>query len=732
MNGPIGRALGERRLVLLATAALFVLAVPGALRLTTDNSPRVWFLSDSPEVAAYRRFTASFGGDEGYRIALSGPALWTGTGLAYLDRLERGIGTLPGVRGVSSLLRHHRAELAEFPPARPAELRALCLANELDRAMGWVAEDGAAASLLVETASLERGEEARLAAELARRIAAPPPGVATTMFGTRSLEFALDESSGEVGRVFFPLLVLFAVAVLAATFRDLGGVAVPLAHVAISTALVLGAMGWAGVRLNLVLVILPPLVVVVALGSALHVQIPVRALEASGSPVAAAVAAVYREKGRALLWTGFSTVVGFASLAATPVPPVRTLGLWAGAGLAVQTLGIFTWYPALLASTRARRALPERRLEARLERFGRLVATAAGRRRGLVLSLYALTALVCALGLGRLTRESDALSYLPKTHPVRRAAEGLEERGLGVSTVELHLVAPPGASFAEPDSLLRLAELARRLRALPGVLGGASAGDLATDLGASSPLAALATPEELAGDGLALAEADPDGRRALARFLTDDRREARVTLFVAHAGYEAIDRLAATAEAEARRLLPAGTVVRATGLLRVLLAIQRYLLTTLAGSLALTLPILAATFYLLLGSVRDTLRALVPNVWPVLALLGGMGWIGAPLDVATAMVASIVLGLVVDDTIHTLARYRERRREVGGFEAVADKLERTAPAYLLTGGILAAGFGVCALSRFEPIARFGTLSAATVLIAVVADLLLVPALFARD
>jgi predicted RND superfamily exporter protein len=87
---------------------------------------------------------------------------------------------------------------------------------------------------------------------------------------------------------------------------------------------------------------------------------------------------------------------------------------------------------------------------------------------------------------------------------------------------------------------------------------------------------------------------------------------------------------------------------------------------------------------------------------------------------------------VVDDTIHTLAHYRERSRQVGGFEAVADRLERATPAYLLTGGILSAGFGVCALSSFEPIARFGALSAATIVIAVAADLLLVPALFARD
>ena len=158
---------------------------------------------------------------------------------------------------------------------------------------------------------------------------------------------------------------------------------------------------------------------------------------------------------------------------------------------------------------------------------------------------------------------------------------------------------------------------------------------------------------------------------------------------------------------------------------------QRYLLSTLALSLLLTLPVLTITFYILLRDVRGTLYALVPNLWPVLVILGGMGWFGIPLDIATVMVASITLGLVVDDTIHTLAHYRELRGELGPRGAVADRMEKTAPAYLLTGVILALGFGVCALSDFAPTARFGLLSAVAIVIAVVADFTLVPALFGR-
>ena len=156
---------------------------------------------------------------------------------------------------------------------------------------------------------------------------------------------------------------------------------------------------------------------------------------------------------------------------------------------------------------------------------------------------------------------------------------------------------------------------------------------------------------------------------------------------------------------------------------------QRRLLGTLAGSLALALPALALLFFLLLHEARGALLALLPNLWPLLMLLGGMGWLGIPLDLATVMVASIIAGLVVDDTIHTLAPYRELRKALGERRAVTERLEKTAPAFLITGLVLASGFAVCGLSSFAPIARFGLLSVAAIAIAVAADLLLVPALF---
>jgi predicted RND superfamily exporter protein len=254
-----------------------------------------------------------------------------------------------------------------------------------------------------------------------------------------------------------------------------------------------------------------------------------------------------------------------------------------------------------------------------------------------------------------------------------------------------------------------------------------SAGALLSDTVSRVPRPLLvdrATHRALVLRGL---EGDPDGARVLDDFLSADRRRGRLTAFVSTVGLDELEPLLGRAEALAQATFP-GAEVEVTGQFPLLIESQRHLLSTLTYSLGLTLVAIGLVLRWLLPGMRLALLALVPNVWPVVGMLGVMGWLGVPLDIATVMVASVVLGLAVDNTLHTLGHFRRLAGDVGAHEAVVRSLETTAPAYLLTGVILAAGFGVCAFSDFAPIARFGALSAFTILAALLGNLFLLPAL----
>lgn len=726
---------GWRRGLILALAAAGALALlPGLLRLQTDNSPQIFFVEGSPGVQEYQRFRDRFGSDKVVRLVVSGDDLWTASGLSWLRILETEVGDVEGVQAASGVYGHAARGprgAPEWPPGNPEAFRQRVVSDPLSRNLGWVSDDGDTVTILAVLEPLDNQAKTALLERLETLLGRhPPPGgtdLTADLVGSPALDRALDASSEEIGRRYFPLLVLLAVLLLAAVFRALRPVAVPLVFVGLVELMLLGLLGTSGARLNLVLAVLPPLLFVIALATGVHVLVRYRDFcEALDDPVEAVVA-TYRDKGWAVFWTGVSTFAGFTSLAVSKVGPVRSLGLWAGLGIALLTLAAFTVLPALLPGAgRVEAGSASRRFERFFQVRGRRWAEWAAKHRRPVLAVAAVIALLALAGLPGLDVETNALHYLPPDHPVRQDIERLEGQGIGVIAVELVLTRTE-EGFASLESFGRLAELARSLRDEPLVLGAVSVGDLLEDAVRSAPGGALfgrSTVRRMAFDELAAARGDEG---ILGGFLTEDDATTRITVFTETVGYERLDPLLGRLEATAREAFPEAEVVT-TGEFPLVLESQKQLLSTLGWSLTLTLLVVGVIFRSLLPSTRLTLLALAPNLWPVVGVIGIMGWLAVPLDVATVMVASVVLGLAVDDTIHTLGHFRELCPEVGKFEAVAGTLERTAPSYVLTGLILGAGFGVCALSSFAPTSRFGMLSAAAIALAVLGDLFLLPAL----
>lgn len=713
--------------------ALALALTPGLLRLQTDNSPHVFFVEGSPEVDRYERFLELFGSDKVVRVVVSGDHLWTAGGLSWLRTLEERIGEAGGVQAASGLYGHAARGprgAPEWPPGNPEAFRRRAVSDPLIRNLGWVGADGEVATILAVLEPLDNQAKTALLNRLETILEEHPPpqgaALSADLVGSPVLDRALDASSEEIGERYFPLLVLLALVLLTAAFRALRPVAIPLLFVGLVELTLLGLLGTVGARLNLVLAVLPPLLFVIALATVVHVLVRYRDFRETMDP-AQAVAATYRDKGWAVFWTGVSTFAGFASLAVSRVGPVRSLGLWAGLGIALLTLAAFTVLPALLPGAgETHGSGASRRFERFFQVRGRRWAEWAAGHRRLVLAVAVLLGLLALAGVPGLEIETNALHYLPPDHPVRQDVEELEHHGVGVIAVEL-LLTRSGEGFESLEGFGRLAELTQALREEPLVLGAVSVGDLLEDAVRSAPGGAMfgrSTVRRMAFDELVDDEGDGS---ALGGFLAEDGTTARVTVFTETVGYDRLDPLLERMEAAAREAFPQAEAVT-TGEFPLVLESQKQLLTTLGLSLTLTLLVVGIIFRSLLPSTRLTLLALVPNLWPVAGVIGIMGWFSVPLDVATVMVASVVLGLAVDDTIHTLGHFRDLAPEEGKLEAVASTLERTAPSYVLTGLILAAGFGVCALSSFAPTSRFGMLSALAIALAVLGDLFLLPAL----
>jgi predicted RND superfamily exporter protein len=134
-------------------------------------------------------------------------------------------------------------------------------------------------------------------------------------------------------------------------------------------------------------------------------------------------------------------------------------------------------------------------------------------------------------------------------------------------------------------------------------------------------------------------------------------------------------------------------------------------------------------FWALFRSFSIGLAAIIANIIPIGIVFGFMGWLDIPLDMMTITIASISIGIAVDDTIHYLFRYRHEYKKSGDY-IVAMKSAHTSIGHAMTYTSLAisVGFLVLVLSAFTPTIYFGLLTVVVMLVALATDLLLLPRL----
>jgi hypothetical protein len=203
----------------------------------------------------------------------------------------------------------------------------------------------------------------------------------------------------------------------------------------------------------------------------------------------------------------------------------------------------------------------------------------------------------------------------------------------------------------------------------------------------------------------------------------------RVTVFVPMMTARGITNVTADIEREGARQFGSDSVVKASGYLPLYTTIIEYVVQSTVWGLGLAFVLVFILMGFLVRSPLGMLAALPTNVLPLLLVFGVMGWFGIPLDLATATVGAIVLGIVVDDTIHFLHRYeQERRTGRTSAESVRRSIVSTGRSIALTSLVLGGGFAVLMAAGARGLVYFGLVATLAIIGAALADLLLLPAL----
>ena len=712
------------------------------LRLAVDTSLTGLLPVGGAALELYADTAARFGSDDVLFVAWQTDDLFSAEVLTRVKRLARRLERIDGVRTVDSLAAatriHADDDIVEVTrmlgrlPQTAADREALAaevLSNPLYGTQ-LVAPGGQGTLFVLQFDTgleSERLADALAAIRTASREEAG--GIADVVTGPVVARL-------EIGRVLFadmrralPLAVLVTALVAAVTLRSVRGVVLPLAAIGSALAATLALFVAHGMALNFVTVIMPPVVFVVGFALAVHVISAFDAAYRERGAKSAALREALHELWQPLCLTAFTTAVGFGSLATSNIDSIRVFGLYTALGT------LMSWGAALFLLPACLLLLPARVVEdaraSRLSAFAPRLARFDIRYRRAIFAAAALLALASLALATRIEVSTDYLGNFAPDSPLRRDFDQVRSVFGGANPLQIVIRSDLPGAFQDPVHLATLDALERALEHTAGVGTVTSLIDF------------IAVAHRALEPGEAGARRVPDTRDAVedilllaggpARDRLVDRRFTTSVMHVTTPATSTRELAQLIARIETRLAeLPShlhGAVTGSTALLaQTLDDIVRGQLLSLGGALLVIYAILLALF----GSARVAALALLPNALPIVAFFGVLGASGITLNLATSLVAAVVLGIAVDDSIHFLSRFNaEARRaanEEGGIEAALTSVIRPVSFTTLA---LCCGFLTLTFGELRSQVEFGALAAVVLLLAWIIDLTFTPAISNR-
>ena len=740
--------------ILLATLALCAAAGvalvdprTGEPRLRMDASADRLLPSDDRARQLLARVEAVFGKDETLLVAFAGDSVFQSETLERVDRATRRIAALDGVDRVLSLTTGATVRaldgdvqigpLVETIPD-PSDAEALARLQsevESDPLVGrnLVSRDGRVTALLVYFLPMSDNEyQARGLDAAIRDIADAEKGSGEAwMTGGPHIR---SETAAILLRETFSLSVGILGAlgiVLLVAYRTLRGVWVPLLTIAVSVLLTMGLVALRGEPLNAVTSLVPPLLTAIGLSYAVHVVTAYyEALREpqEGESNADVVGRALAHVALPVALTGITTAAGLASLMLSPLGAVREFGAFTVLGVLVTLVASLTVTPSVLALLGRPRRLPAEKGDGAFERFVDRVAHFDLRRRTTIFVASAAVFAVSIAGAATLRVGTRQVDKFPADARVRTDFEQVNEAFDGANPLYVVVEAAEPDAWKEPSNLEELAALSRWLIDQPEVGAATSVADF------------LAILNQGFNDGDEAARRIPESRRMVSQLLffgageeLDRYVDADYQMASIHLRARVLDSedVAVLADRIRERLaeLPPHLQGEVTGTGVVLTSALAGVVRSQIRSLGAAFVIIYGILLLMFLDFRVAFLALIPNALPVAAYFGALGLAGVRLDPGTSLVAPMVLGIAVDDTIHYFANFiRDTRRTADEERATHLALRAVGRPVTITTIALCTAFLWLTTSDLATNVELGIFAAVALAVAWATDFVLTPAL----
>lgn len=731
------------RMAIALIVAIHLIAGAFILRLEFNNAPELYIPKDTPAAILDRQLRAEFPNDEVLISLFTGADLYSKEFLAALDQVCRRLEALPDVDRVFCVTNvDHIAGTADgFAVERlidPETLDGGSAGGRKARVLGerfvpgWLAsKDGSALAVVVRAKKLSESRQRAVIEDAMREAvrAGRLDNHLAAVAGPIPLDTAELRSMQQDSITFTPLVVSMGLLLLLWVVGRVVPVAIGAVAMSTVTVSCVGLISALGQPYTLITAMVPILLSAYTVGNLLHLYAALQRMQKAFFHSPDRLILALGEVRKPALFNVLSTAAGMISLVLVPIPPIQVFGVVCSFGTLMIYLVVFYLVPPLLVKF-DRNPWPEKSAGfAWTKRISYGLASFSMRRAGWVVAVVALLVAASAQQVFKMEAESDLLKFFDDAHPLTQSTRLIEQKLVGVTSLQIVVDGPGRDAFKDADRLRLLKSAQDWVESLPEVDRAVSMMDIVEEMnwafnGEDPASRALPTDNRLLSQLLLIY----DGKD-LRELVNHEYQRTRILLSVNVHGANAIEAVMNKIEAHLAAMDAPGLTWRIGGAGR-LFSDQEDLLVV--GQLHSFLGAFGQIFLIMLilwRSVPAAVIGMLPNLAPLFFVFVVMGSSGIYLDMATVMIASVMLGITVDDTIHFFHQYLSRREKgFGVVFSLARSFEASGRAVVAISLLLVAQFMLLGASRFQPTADFGVLTSTGLLAGQLLELLLLPAL----
>jgi len=741
-----------RWLIIAATLAVVALAAFGIPRLGFSTNYRVFFGKDNPQLLAFEAMQNTYTADDNvlFCLAPKDGNVFTRDTLAAVEELTHAAWQVPYSSRVDSItnFQHTYAEdddlivedlvegAASFSDADLTRVKEIATHEPLLRHR-LINPEGSVTGvnvtvLLPQKHPMEIQEVTAFVRKMAADFRAAHPDIEVRLTGMVLMNNAFAEASLKDMGSLVPLMYGVVFVTMLLLLRSFLGTVITLVVIAFSILSGMGLAGWLGISLTPPSASAPTIILTLAVADSIHLLITMlHLMRTTGMDRHEAMAESLRINMQPVFLTSLTTVIGFLSMNFSDVPPFHDLGNIVSMGVAAAWLYSVTFLPAVAA------VLPIRvrvRPDGHLGSMDRLAEWVIRRRR---LLLWGAVPVILGLAafIPRIDLNDQFVEYFDESIDFRTDTDFTVANLTGLYLIQYSLESGETAGINDPAYLAKVEAFADWYRHQPKVIHVNAITEVMKRLNKNmhgDDPAYYRLPEErdLAAQYLLLYEMSLPFGLDLNNQINVDKSATRMTVTFENLTSRGMRQQEARAQAWLKANVP--PVMRNHGASPSLMfshIAARNVRSMLGGTIA-ALVLISGVLLLALRSWKMGLVSLLPNLAPAIMGFGLWSILVGQVGMAVAVVVSMTLGIVVDDTVHFLSKYLRARREKGldAEAAVRYAFSHVGTALWVTSVILVCGFAVLAQSAFKLNASMGLLTAIVITFALAADFLFLPPL----